>query len=132
MKNSPVVCPAFKQIGDKFGGFDLSWIPIWRGGTLGFISYFGLKLHQNAIPAAHHVYPADAIEVHKDVKSKNTVGVHYGTFIGSEAESREAVKELGNACEKQGVAALEDVKDSGNGRAGLLDTGGSIVVETQT
>ena len=36
---STAVCPIFKEIGQKLGPFDLSFVPIWRGGSLGFISY---------------------------------------------------------------------------------------------
>jgi hypothetical protein len=37
-------CPAFKQIGDKYGPFDLAMIPIWRGGSLSFIAAAGLRV----------------------------------------------------------------------------------------
>ena len=32
------------EIGQKWGPFDVSLIPIWRGGTLGFISWAGLRV----------------------------------------------------------------------------------------
>lgn len=38
------VCPAFEQIGERYGPMDLSLIPIWRGGTLSFVSYLGLRV----------------------------------------------------------------------------------------
>lgn len=38
------VCPAFDEVGLKFGPFDLSFIPIWRGGSLGFVSAIGLRV----------------------------------------------------------------------------------------
>jgi N-acyl-phosphatidylethanolamine-hydrolysing phospholipase D len=125
---SPVTCPAFQEIGNKFGGFDLSFIPIWRGGSLGFISYMGLRLSHHDIPSALHCSPADAIEIHKDVKSRNTIAVHFGTFVGSENESLDAMIEFREACDESGVARLvgeEAVKD---GRAGALDLGGSFAV----
>lgn len=43
VKDGPT-CPVFKQIGDKFGGVDFAAIPIWRGGTLSFVSSFGLRV----------------------------------------------------------------------------------------
>lgn len=125
---SDVVCPAFKEIGEKFGPFDLSFIPIWRGGTLGFISWFGLRLSHHDIPSALHISPADAIAIHKDVKSRNTIGVHFGTFIGSENESYEAIIELVQACKDSDVAQL-DANECKNGRAGVIDIGESYVVE---
>jgi L-ascorbate metabolism protein UlaG (beta-lactamase superfamily) len=125
---SKVICPAFKEIGLKFGGFDMSLIPIWRGGSLGFISYMGLRLSHHDVPSALHCSPNDAIEIHKDVKSRNTIGIHFGTFIGSENESHDAVVEFQDACEESGVQDLVGTEPLENGRAGALDIGGSLVV----
>ncbi|KUJ12962.1 Metallo-hydrolase/oxidoreductase [Mollisia scopiformis] len=129
---SEEVCPIFEEIGKKLGPFDLSFIPIWRGGTLSFISYIGLRLSHQEIPSAFHASPADAIDIHKVVKSKNTVGVHFGTFIGSVNESYEATIEFDEAREKQGVAKLEDSSQAEHGRAGLIDIGESIAIEIET
>lgn len=128
LQNSPETCPAFKEIGDKFNGFDLSFIPIWRGGTLGLISFWGLKLNQSAIAAVHHAYPKDGIEIHKDVKSKNTIPIHFGTFVGSANESQEGIEEFREACALQKIARFSEV-DAGNGRADLLNIGASTVIE---
>ncbi|KIX06335.1 uncharacterized protein Z518_04311 [Rhinocladiella mackenziei CBS 650.93] len=126
---SEVVCPAFNEIGERFGPFDLSFVPIWRGGSLGFISYLGLRLSHDDIPSAFHGSPTDAVAIHRDVKSKNTVGIHFGTFIGSENESHEAVIEFGQACDLQGVGSLNDEKKNEKGRAGTLDIGESLAIE---
>jgi L-ascorbate metabolism protein UlaG (beta-lactamase superfamily) len=128
LKDSPITCPAFKEIGSKFGSFDISFIPIWRGGSLGVLSYWGLKLNQSAIAAVHHAYPKDAMEIHRDVKSRNTVPVHFGTFIGSDKESQESIIEFREACEAQKVTKFGE-SDLGNGRADLLNIGASVVVE---
>ena len=42
------VCPAFAEIGAHFGGFDLAFIPIWRGGCLSFLSRLGLRVGLSA------------------------------------------------------------------------------------
>lgn len=42
--NSGPVCPAFAEIGSKYGPVDFAAIPIWRGGTLSFISSWGLRV----------------------------------------------------------------------------------------
>ena len=126
---STAVCPIFKEIGRKFGPFDLSFIPIWRGGTLGFISGLGFRLSHNDIPSALHASPVDAIDIHKDVMSRNTVAVHYGTFIGSENESLEAIMEFNEARENRGVLNLNLEANDERGRAGIIDIGGSIAVE---
>lgn len=125
---SPIICPAFREIGQKFNGFDLSFVPIWRGGSLGFISYMGLRLSHHDIPSALHCSPADAVEIHKDVRSRNTIGVHFGTFIGSENESFDAMIEFLEVGGKAGVVRLDGDEVGANGRAGTLDLGGSFAV----
>ena len=126
---SDVFCPVFKEIGERLGPFDLSFIPIWRGGTLGFFSNWGVRLSHHDFPAAHHASPADAIAIHLDVKSRNTVGVHFGTFVGSENESYEAMIELAQACESRSVAGLDSQTEDDEDRAGILDIGDSLAVQ---
>lgn len=125
---SSVICPAFQEIGKRFNGFDLSFIPIWRGGSLGFISYMGLRLSHHDIPSALHCSPTDAVEIHRDVKSRNTIGVHFGTFIGSENESYDAMIEFCEASDQAGIVRLVGDEVGKNGRAGTLDLGGSFAV----
>ena len=126
---SNVICPVFKEIGERFGPVDLSFIPIWRGGSLGFISYMGLRLSHQDIPSALHTNPADAIDIHKDVKSLNTIGIHFGTFIGSENESYEAIIDFEEAREEQEVHSLDEEPSFEHGRSGILDIGGSFAVK---
>ncbi|KAK5552459.1 Protein-lysine N-methyltransferase efm4 [Exophiala xenobiotica] len=125
---SETVCPAFKEIGERFGPFDISFVPIWRGGSLGFISNLGLRLSHDDIPSALHGSPRDAVAIHQDVRSRNTVGIHFGTFVGSDNETNEAMIEFGQACDEQGVGDLDDENESDKGRAGTLDIGGSLAV----
>ena len=126
---SNAICPIFKEIGRKFGSFDLSFVPIWRGGTLGFISYLGLRLSHNDIPSTLHAAPADAIDIHKDVFSRNTVAIHFGTFVGSEDESLEAIMEFEEGREDRGVLRLDEQVTDERDRAGIIDIGGSFAVE---
>ncbi len=59
--------PIFREIGDRFGGFDLSLIPIG--------CYNPRWLMQPV-----HLNPADAVQVHIDVKSRLSIACHWGTF----------------------------------------------------
>ncbi|MEJ2419280.1 MAG: MBL fold metallo-hydrolase, partial [Exilibacterium sp.] len=59
----------FKEIGERLGPFTLAAIPI--GG------YAPRKLMQYA-----HMNPEEAIAVHKDIRAKKSVGIHWGTFLG--------------------------------------------------
>ncbi|KAK4054571.1 Protein-lysine N-methyltransferase efm4 [Microbotryomycetes sp. JL201] len=133
---SKAVCPAFRTIGEKFGPFDLSFIPIWRGGSLSFVSWLGLRLHHENIPSGLHGSPTDAVSIHLETKSRNSIGVHFGTFIGAENESLEAVIELNEACTAEGIAQLEDDlahdgPSADKGRMGVVDLGETIIVEIE-
>ncbi|GAA5856730.1 hypothetical protein JCM8547_008812 [Rhodosporidiobolus lusitaniae] len=125
------VCPAFDELGRKYGPFDLSFVPIWRGGTLGFVSAMGLRLHHENISSALHGSPADAVDIHLDVRSRNTIGMHFGTFIGSESEAFEAIIELHEACEEAGVKNLDDPSEDELGRMGVIDIGETWCCEIQ-
>ncbi|GAA94938.1 hypothetical protein E5Q_01593 [Mixia osmundae IAM 14324] len=82
-----IVCPAFKEIGQKHGPIDLAFIPIWRGGSLSFVSTFGLRL-KPYVNAAHHCTPDDALRLHQDVQARHSIAIHHACFVGSEDEAR--------------------------------------------
>ncbi len=60
-------CPYFKEIGSRFGQMSVSMIPIGAYRPRWFMS-----------PV--HVDPAEAVQIHKDVRSKISVAMHWGTF----------------------------------------------------
>ena len=126
---STAICPVFKEIGQKFGPFDLSFIPIWRGGSLGFISSLGLRLSHQEIPSALHATPADAIDIHKDILSRNTVAIHFGTFVGSKNESLETIMEFEEVCQTRDVLRLDNRNTDKRDRAGIVDIGDSLAVQ---
>jgi N-acyl-phosphatidylethanolamine-hydrolysing phospholipase D len=127
---SSAICPVFTEIGSRYGPIDLSFIPIWRGGTLGFISNLGLRLSHEDIPATFHASPKDAVAIHQDIRSRNSIAIHFGTFVGSQDETHEAVIELAEAKEDAGVPGLDE-KAEGKGRMGAIDIGESFVVEME-
>ncbi len=59
--------PIFREIGERFRGFDLSLIPIG--------CYNPRWLMQPV-----HLNPADAVQVHIDVHSRQSIACHWGTF----------------------------------------------------
>lgn len=61
-------CPHFKDIGQKLGPFDLAAIPIGAYEPRWFMRY-------------HHVTPEEALKIHLDIVSKQSVAIHWGTFI---------------------------------------------------
>ncbi|KAK3700691.1 hypothetical protein QZH41_015642, partial [Actinostola sp. cb2023] len=60
-------CDVFKLIGQKFGPFDLAAIPIGAYEPRWFMKF-------------QHTDPQDAVKMHKDLKAKHSVAIHWGTF----------------------------------------------------
>ena len=59
------------------------------------------------------------------------VGIHFGTFIGAESESLEAIIELQQAVEDAGVKRLEDPNEDEKGRMGVVDLGETYCVPSE-
>jgi len=60
-------CEVFKQIGEKYGPFDMAAIPIGAYQPNWFMKY-------------QHVHPGEAVEIHKDIRCNKSLGIHWGTF----------------------------------------------------
>ena len=104
-------CPAFREIGEVFGPFDLSLLPI------------GCFLPRQFLSPLH-CSPEDALRLHKDLKSKRSIGMHYGTVRGGISQNFEEVTEpprrFKEACEKKQMDWGTDL--------GLLDVGETAVI----
>ncbi|ETN41542.1 uncharacterized protein HMPREF1541_03478 [Cyphellophora europaea CBS 101466] len=117
------VCPAFAEIGEQLGPFDLALLPI------------GL-CKPRAFMAPVHCNPADSMCVHRDVKAKRSVGMHYGTVRGGLSEYYEDVRtpprEWREEAEKMGLKFRGEGGDrSGeeeDWEIGLMDVGESLVI----
>ena len=57
----------FKKIGEEVGGVNLALIPIGAWAPRHFMQ-------------TYHVNEAEAYEIHKDIKSELSIGMHWGTF----------------------------------------------------
>jgi N-acyl-phosphatidylethanolamine-hydrolysing phospholipase D len=92
--NTPSPCPAFEQIGTVFGGFDLAMLPI---GLMTPHSFMG----------AVHATPEQSIQIHKTIKSRLSIGMHYGTVRGGISGQYEDVRDPPRrwkaAAEKEGL-----------------------------
>jgi len=77
----PSTFPLFKQIGDLHGPFSVSAIPIGAYHPRWFMS-----------PA--HTDPLNAVDIHRDVRSVTSVGIHWGTFLLADECWDEPVREL--------------------------------------
>ncbi|KAK7102144.1 N-acyl-phosphatidylethanolamine-hydrolyzing phospholipase D-like [Littorina saxatilis] len=61
-------CRGFEQIGRKYGPFTAAAIPIGA-------------YHPRWFMGPQHVDPAQALDVHTDIKAKHSIGIHWGTFV---------------------------------------------------
>ena len=104
-------CPAFKQIGDLHGPFDLALLPIGC-------------FKPRSILSPQHCSPEDALAIHRDVRSKRSIGMHYGTFRGAISANFEPVTE---PPERWKRAAEEEGLEWGV-EVGLCDIGETVVV----
>ncbi|MEW6110783.1 MAG: MBL fold metallo-hydrolase [Thermodesulfobacteriota bacterium] len=97
----------FKEIGRRLGPFDLAAIPIGAYEPRWFMR-------------SHHMNPEEAVQVHRDVAAKKSVGIHWGTFILSDEPLDEPPKKLAEARQKYGVSERD---------FGVLQHGQTIVLE---
>ncbi|KAJ1922446.1 Protein-lysine N-methyltransferase efm4 [Tieghemiomyces parasiticus] len=88
------VCPAFREIGERYGPFDLSCIPIGAYSPRWVFS-----------PV--HCSPEDAVRLHEDVRSKKSVGMHWGTFILTDEPLTEPPQRLAKALAQRGHTAAD-------------------------
>ena len=114
-------CPAFKQIGELLGPFDLALLPIGLCEPRSFMS----PVHCNS---------RDSIHVHKDIRSKRSVGMHWGTVRGGLSSQYEDVRTPPKhwqdvAKEKTYQWRFgEDAKEIEGWEVGLMDVGEGLLV----
>jgi N-acyl-phosphatidylethanolamine-hydrolysing phospholipase D len=104
-------CPAFAEIGNRLGPFDLALLPIGLCQPRPFMS-------------GVHCDPYDSICIHKDIKSKKSIGMHWGTIRGGVSQEYEDVRDppkwWREAAEQAGLKWGEEI--------GLLDVGETLVL----
>jgi len=105
-------CPAFKEVGEQLGPFDVALLPIGLCEPRHFMS----PVHCN---------PWDSVEIHKDIKSKVSIGMHWGTVRGGLSQDYEDVRDpprwWKQASETAGLKWGQEAR--------LLDVGETFVVE---
>lgn len=77
----------FKEIGDKAGPMAVSLLPIGAYVPRWFMS-----------PV--HTSPEEAVKIHQDVRSANSVGMHFGTFPLADEEQGQSERDLKSALGK--------------------------------
>lgn len=123
--NTPSPCPAFAEIGDLFGPFDMAMVPI------------GLMTPQSFMGSVHAT-PEQSLEIHKEIRSKLSIGMHYGTVRGGISANYEDVRDPPRrwrvAAEKEGLWCGGGVEGDGTPvntskeGVGLCDIGETVAV----
>jgi N-acyl-phosphatidylethanolamine-hydrolysing phospholipase D len=99
------ICPAFKQIGEHAGPFDLGLIPIGAYNPRHLLS----SLHSN---------PYDSVNLFKDVRCKKAMAIHWGTWHMTEEPALEPSNMLKEAMVQAGLpgTGVFDVCEPGESR----------------
>lgn len=97
----------FADIGERFGGFDLAAIPVGAYEPRWFMQ-------------AQHVNPAEAVQIHRDVRAKRSIGVHWGTFELTDESLDEPIGALADALRAANVPA-DDFHLYRHGETRVLD-----------
>ncbi|KAJ7244944.1 Metallo-hydrolase/oxidoreductase [Mycena rebaudengoi] len=84
------VCPAFKEIGARFGGFDLALIPIGAYNPRRFMSPI-------------HCAPRDSVAIFQDIRARRALGMHWGTWALTTEDVLEPPVLLATECSKAGL-----------------------------
>lgn len=88
--------PDFAAIGERFGGFDLSLLPIGAYEPRWFMR-------------EAHVNPEEAVRIHRDVRSRRSVAIHWGTFPLTDEPLDRPLAELAVARKRHRLAAEDFV-----------------------
>jgi len=80
----------FKEIGNRIGAIDVSLIPIGAYLPRWFMSPI-------------HVSPKESVLIHKDVNSKHSIGMHFGTFALADDGPDRPIKDLTMEKKAQGI-----------------------------
>ena len=98
-------CPAFSQIGNLRGPFDLALIPIGA-------------YDPRYIMSPMHANPFDSVNIFKDIKAKRAMGIHWGTWVLTEEDVLEPPQLLRKALARSGIAetGVFDVCNIGESR----------------
>ncbi|KAI6790906.1 Metallo-hydrolase/oxidoreductase [Hortaea werneckii] len=130
-EDAPAACPAFQEIGESLGPFDLALLPI---GLMSPHQWMG----------SVHATPEQSLQIHKDVKSKLSIGMHWGTVRGGISAHYEDVRDPPRrwqaAAEKEGLwrgggpqGTPLQTEDTESGRSeyggvGLCEVGETVAV----
>ncbi|KAI1387420.1 Metallo-hydrolase/oxidoreductase [Hypoxylon trugodes] len=99
------VSPVFRQIGQRFGRFDLGLIPI------------GAYAPRHMFSGVH-ADPFDSVDIFQDIKCEKAMAIHWGTWVMTPEEPLEPPVLLKQALKKKGLpeTGVFDICDIGESR----------------
>ncbi|KAL6766392.1 hypothetical protein ACKKBG_A35850 [Auxenochlorella protothecoides x Auxenochlorella symbiontica] len=110
-------CTVFREIGERLGPFDLAAIP-----TAAYLPRDFMR--------AQHVNPAEAVRIHRDVRSRRSMAIHLATFPLTDEPMDEPVGELRRQAAAAGLGDEEFV--SLRHGASIVTSGGVDLVAPVT
>jgi len=84
----------FRKIGELFSPIDLALLPIGAYDPRWFM-------------APVHVAPEEAVSIHQDIGSRQSVAMHWGTFVLTDEPMDEPPRRLRAALERQGLSETD-------------------------
>lgn len=82
--------PDFKAIGDRLGPFTLALLPIGA-------------YQPRWLTRRQHIDPAEAVQAHRDLRARQSLGVHWGSFVLSDEPIQQPPGDLAEARRAAGV-----------------------------
>ncbi|WP_338287381.1 MBL fold metallo-hydrolase [Luteolibacter sp. LG18] len=89
-------CPAFREVGERFGPIDLGMIPIGA-------------YNPRVIMRSVHITPEEAVQIFQESRCQRAVAMHWGTFRLTDEPMSEPPARLRVACEAAGIDTFSAV-----------------------
>lgn len=68
-------------IATELGSPDVAFLPLAAGSVLPFLEkLLHIRLDHEKLTSSIHCTPRDAVEIHRSMRAKRSVGIHWGTF----------------------------------------------------
>jgi len=91
----------YKDLGNKYGSIDLSFI------NIGAYNFYPISPYKDK--SVYHTNPEEALSIGRDLKSKKVIGMHWGTFVLSLEPIMEPPVRFKNNAEKFGFKKEEAI-----------------------
>ncbi|WFD21743.1 hypothetical protein MEQU1_000398 [Malassezia equina] len=135
-------CPAFREIAQRIGAPDLSFLPVSVGATYAYLKSFDPlpdwlspipRIHEG-LTGANHMTAADAVQVFQQMHEPRgtrpplAIAIHWGTFTEGPADVIETAHRLQQACDHHGVTLVRHIDTLAAPTFALLHHGQSVAV----